>query len=166
MSMMRGSGGLAAYRDRETMIFAAAGLVAIIFVGVYWMLLWVRMVKWTGWRIGATLGLTFGAGLFGVVAGAIAMVALEARDHSFGIFVGTMAAPLVWLAGTVLLWRETSRERRDRLASSRDAVVCPTCGYNLTGLTSTRCPECGAMLTLDALLRGQPSRAPAELEQG
>lgn len=23
-------------------------------------------------------------------------------------------------------------------------LVCPTCGYNLTALTSTVCPECGA----------------------
>ena len=59
---------------------------------------------------------------------------------------------------------ETARERAERLnASGRDGVVCPTCGYNLTGLTEPRCPECGSQFTLDQLLASQPSRATAEL---
>ncbi len=37
----------------------------------------------------------------------------------------------------------------------RPAHVCPTCDYNLTGLTSRRCPECGAEFTLlEARMRG------------
>ncbi|MDB5303490.1 MAG: hypothetical protein JWM97_1039, partial [Phycisphaerales bacterium] len=42
-------------------------------------------------------------------------------------------------------------------------VVCPTCGYNLTGLTATRCPECGSQFTLDELMAAQPGREGEEL---
>jgi hypothetical protein len=48
----------------------------------------------------------------------------------------------------------------------RDAVVCPNCGYNLTGLSGTRCPECGKQYTINELLAEQPARAAADVEAG
>jgi len=60
---------------------------------------------------------------------------------------------LLWLAATIFLWRETPLERVERIkGSSKSAVTCPTCGYNLTGLSEARCPECGTRFTLDELL--------------
>lgn len=41
--------------------------------------------------------------------------------------------------------------QRDELLRSFLAigeVACPVCSYELKGVTSTRCPECGAMLEL------------------
>jgi hypothetical protein len=35
----------------------------------------------------------------------------------------------------------------------------------MTGLKSTRCPECGSEFTLDELLAAQPGRAAVELER-
>ena len=44
-------------------------------------------------------------------------------------------------------------------------ILCPVCGYNLTGLREARCPECGGTFTLDQLAASQPQRNehPAEL---
>ena len=157
--------GFGSYRDMDNLIFTAAGLVTAVFIGIYWMLLWARSVRWRAWRIGAIIGLTFGAIVVGAAVGALVVVAVSGPDASFGIFVGTVVAPLLWLTGSIFIWRETAAERVQRVAGSRDAVVCPTCGYNLTGLTSTRCPECGATLTLDVLMRSQPARPGADLER-
>jgi hypothetical protein len=40
--------------------------------------------------------------------------------------------------------------------SDADALRCPKCDYNLTGLTEQRCPECGEPFDLDALRRIGP----------
>ena len=69
-----------------------------------------------------------------------------------GIVIGGMAWAATWLASTALIWRETAAERRQRLARlGVEAIACPTCGYNLTGLREARCPECGSQFTLDQL---------------
>lgn len=81
-----------------------------------------------------------------------------------GVLVfSTVLIPLVWLISTVFIWRETPAERGDRIhRSTTAAIICPTCGYNLTGLNESRCPECGSGFTLDELLAAQPSRVVAE----
>ena len=57
------------------------------------------------------------------------------------LFVGAWL-PLLVLAGAVwLLARPMIRARRRRPGS------CVTCGYDLTGNTSGRCPECGTAAT-------------------
>jgi hypothetical protein len=72
---------------------------------------------------------------------------------------------LLWVVATIFIWRETPAERAARVdRSGAGGVVCPTCGYNLTGLKGTRCPECGSEFTLDQLLADQPAKAQAELE--
>ena len=50
---------------------------------------------------------------------------------------------LLWRNGYVRGWR-----------AARDVPpTCPDCGYNLSGLTQCRCPECGAMYEIDKLWR-------------
>jgi hypothetical protein len=140
----------------------AAGVVCWAFIGVYWWLLWRRSVRWTAERAWLTIAAMFGAVLAGTVFGWLVWIAVHQRD--FTAFVGTTSPILLWLVATCILWRESPTERADRLsASGRNAVVCPTCGYNLTGLTEPRCPECGSRFTLDQLLASQPHRVAAEL---
>jgi hypothetical protein len=71
------------------------------------------------------------------------------------------ASWLLWLVATVRFWRETQEERSARLrAVGRDGggpgIPCPTCGYDMTGLNGTRCPECGSEFTVGELLAAHP----------
>ena len=111
------------------------------------------------------IGLTALAVLFAAATGYLVAVILnESQRGGFGDFVGSATAPLLWIVATIFVWRETAAERAARIDSTgRDAVVCPTCGYNLTGLKEPRCPECGTQFTLDQLLASQPSRTQADL---
>ena len=52
-----------------------------------------------------------------------------------------LAAFLVWRNGYVSGWR----------AARKNTPCCPRCGYNLSGLTHCRCPECGTEYQLEQL---------------
>ena len=136
-----------------------AGVVTWAFVAAYWVLLWHKSVRWET-RVGTTAGAAIGSGVIGAIIGGIC----NTIETGFGSFVGSTSPIILWLVATCFLWRESPAERAERLsATGRDGVVCPTCGYNLTGLNEPRCPECGSEFTLDQLLASQPSRATAEL---
>ncbi len=139
--------------------FWGAGALAWGFVGGYWLLLWYRSVRWDGGRVGLTLASTVAA----LVISVLAAPALNAVERGFGHFAGSALFPLLWVVGTIFVWRESAAERRARLGS-HDALVCPQCGYNLTGLSEARCPECGTRYTLSDLYARQPSREATEIE--
>ena len=118
-----------------------------------------KSVRWPG-RVGPTVGAAIGCAVIGAIAGTIC----NSVERGFGAFVGSTSPILLWLVATCFIWRESAAERTERLSNAgRNAVVCPTCGYNLTGLKEPRCPECGSQFTLDQLLASQPSRGAAEL---
>ncbi|MDB5322715.1 MAG: hypothetical protein JWN40_4346 [Phycisphaerales bacterium] len=151
----------ATYRDIARMRFGFSGLIAWAFLAIWWFLLWRKSVRWNGTRI----GLTAGAVVLAAIAGIIVAAILNQSERGFGDFIGSATAPLLWIVATIFVWRETAAERAARVNNSgQDAIVCPTCGYNLTGLTEPRCPECGTQFTLDQLLASQPSRTRADLE--
>jgi hypothetical protein len=162
-SLRRGSGY---YRQRESDQFIISGALTWIGVGIYWCLLWRSGVQWTSRRITGTIVAGFGAFAFGLLAAVfIAMTFSIGDGQSFEAFVGGMHAIIVWLIATVFIWRETAAERARRVtASSASAITCPTCGYNLTGLTEARCPECGSKFTLDELLASQQTKSEVEIE--
>ncbi len=147
-------------RREETALFLA-GLVTAAFVGAYWLLLWRRSVRWTRPRMLGSVGVAFGAVAIGVLASwGINLVENDLVEFIFGPVI-----TFAWLLGTVFVWRETKHERASRLeASSGTSVVCPACGYNLTGLRRTTCPECGASYTVDELFASQPGREDVEIE--
>jgi hypothetical protein len=147
------------YSTAALIYFTVAGGVTWLAVGAYWVLLWRKSVRWTSQRITGTWGAVAGATVVGVLAGS----AVSGIDSGFGGFVGGVTAILLWLFATVLIWRESPAERVERLGDGGGVatLVCPTCGYNLTGLRELRCPECGAQYTLDQLVAAQPGRAAA-----
>ena len=144
--------------------FLISGAAMWAFMGLYWFLLWRKSVHWSAPRISLTLA---ALPLACAAGGIIFAITQSSFDDGFAYFMASITSPLLWLVATVPLWRESAPERADRAAtqSGRQAVVCPTCGYNLTGLNQARCPECGATFTLDQLAASQPQRAehPAEL---
>lgn len=151
-------------RDRETVMFLAGGVLTWVAVALYWFLLWRSAVVWNSRRVVGTFvsaAIALGVGL---VAG-VAAAAAASDEESFGAFVGSVLTILLWLIATVFVWRETAAERASRVTgSSRLAITCPTCGYNLTGLTESRCPECGSKFTLDELLVLQQPKVEVEIE--
>lgn len=151
------------YPDREQIAFILSGILTWAFIGWYWTMLWRKSIEWTPDRTRRTILCYAGAMAAGVVLGGIMGGITD--EASFGFFIATAAAPLLWQVGTVLVWRETDAERATRVSKQGlDQLLCPTCGYNLTGLKGTRCPECGSEFTLDALIAAQPARRQAEVE--
>lgn len=151
------------YPSRDVKAFLGSGVVAWVFVAGYWVALWGRGVRWDVRRVNATWGSVV------VCAGVAAVIAVLLHQAtnlaSFAAFIGSSLAPMLWLVATVFVWRESKEERAARVRdTSEDALVCPVCGYNLTGLSEARCPECGAKFTLSELIARQPARETAAAE--
>jgi hypothetical protein len=152
-------GGNVYYRDREAVGFLFCGVITWIGVAIYWWLLWRASVNWNSQRTGRTVAAVVVCAVCGAAIGGLLFLASPGRDYSFCMFVTTVLAILLWLVATVFIWRETAAERSARLAGAGNAITCPTCGYNLTGLHESRCPECGTKFTLDELLVAQRAGA-------
>jgi hypothetical protein len=150
-------------RDQQAIVLAT--LIACAYMIGYWLILWRRSVVWTaerGMRTffagGIAVGVALGVGL--------AINAVVRYADGLPTVLGSLCGTVFWIIATIVVWRETAAERADRLSrASADALVCPSCGYNLTGLREARCPECGASFTISELLAAQPSRAVGEVEQ-
>ena len=153
-----------AYRREQTGLLFS-GFLGCAFVAVYWLLLWRKTVLWTPQRRTFTVLAAVGAAIAGFAVGFLMAAAVREDDVELPLFMSTVVAPPLWVFATIFIWRETAAERAARLDQSADGIVCPTCGYNLTGLTATRCPECGTQFTLDQLLASQPKREQVEIER-
>ncbi len=126
-----------------------------IFIAVYWLVLWYRSVRWTNRRVVWTT-----LSVFGFVAATVLFVFVLNGVLGLRRVLTGMIAPAfgvsTWLVATVLIWRETPAERADRVRQAAgNALFCPRCGYNMTGLHEARCPECGSRFTLDQLVAAQ-----------
>ncbi len=140
--------------DTEQSLLASIGATAVC-IAVYWLLLWRSGVRWTPARGVRTVLAT----AFAVVVGiGTALVFTQLRTDGWEIHLVTLVVGTLltcgWLAVTVLLWRETAAERAALFGEA--GIACPACGYNLTGLSEARCPECGSRFTLEELLADQP----------
>ncbi len=149
-------------RRREESCFVAAGLTTAVFVACYWVLLWRRSVRWTGLRV----TLSAAAIVAALVAGGLVAVPMSGVDRNLGNFLFGPAVTFAWLLLTIFIWRETPRERAGRIdLRGLGSLVCPVCGYNMTGLSQSACPECGARYTIDGLVASQSGRQLNELER-
>ena len=140
--------------DEQAFMFA--DLFVAAFVVIFWLGLWRRSVRWTRWRITWTVLAGFSSIGLSMAVGLILSLQMSWNALEFFIILAGIIAIPIWLLITLLLWRETSAERAERLRQSTGKTLfCPSCGYNMTGLYEARCPECGSQYTLDQLLAGQ-----------
>lgn len=136
---------------------AICGGATWLFMVVYWWLLWRKSVLWTRFRTYRTaessaICAAAGAALGYIMAGILGATAASG--------VGAAFAAFVWMGWTTVIWRHT-REEAGKMAT----VCCFECGYNMAGLKSTICPECGAALTLEELLSRQRSEETRALKE-
>src|SRR5687767_15932345 len=90
----------------EEVGFVLAGVVMWMFMALYWTALWRKGVWWTAERTRRTLLCIAAAIVVGVIVGLMTAPV----DEGFGCFVGSVTAPLLWLVGSVIVWRETPSE--------------------------------------------------------
>jgi hypothetical protein len=136
-------------RGRDEPIMLSC-LVTCAFVFAAWPAIWWGQVSWKGWRVAMTAALAAGDIVVAAIPGAVFGAAT--RSMAVGFVTAGIVWSLVWLVGTVLIWRETQAEHAARLRRlGVEGVACPKCGYNMTGLRQAECPECGAQYTLDEL---------------
>jgi len=139
-------------------VIVLSGVIAWLTIATYWIFVWRSQVVWTTPRVTLTFLLAIVSAATSTVIAKL--VRLVVQDDSTSNFIGTTLCPILWLIGTVLVWRESAEERAARITNAGgDALTCPVCGYNLTGLSEPRCPECGTKFTLSDLFARQPSRA-------
>ena len=129
-------------REPELVAFAPMVLVAIL----VWVLIWRGTVLWSRPVIRQTIAMA----LVFLVMPVTAQLALwnTVGEFAKGVLVClTLVGWGGWMVVTLNRWPISTATH----APSGPTPRCPSCGYLLTGLTSTRCPECGDEPTLDVL---------------
>jgi len=117
---------------------------AVITVAV-WLHIWRAAVAWNRLLVNRTL---LAAGL---LLGLPIAATIFFEDFGSPVETALGFMPVIgwglWMAGTVWYWPF----RASGSDADRYGPRCPQCGYLLTGLRATRCPECGNEPTLDDL---------------
>lgn len=164
VAMFAADAGIAGRPDTEGVL--VAWITTHLFVVIYWIGIWRSSVRWTQRRVVSTLG-TVGLGAMGAALAIGALRNFAKIPMEPCVLFGNAVFPLVFVFTSVHIWRESPAERFERTARRGvDTVACPICGYNMTGLREARCPECGAVFTLDELLTAQASERHEELPEG
>lgn len=129
---------------------ALSGLITSVMIGGCWALIWRGVVRWTRRRCVFTVCAVITSWL--CIAGVMYVWTSE-RDHGDEEMFLPLVGVAVCLASLLFVWRETTPERRARLAAP--GVACPVCGYDLSRLKQTTCPECGTAYTIEQLAKGR-----------
>jgi len=130
---------------RQAWPWVVAHVLTALLLVAAWVLIWLGQIRWTParvWSVPIIVGLA-------CVPALIAAFTLgKLIGYSDAHVLQTLMAGMIWapcfVAGTAIAWRETAIDRAARLREMGAALLtCARCGYNLTGITSGQCPECG-----------------------
>lgn len=134
--------------DRKALFAAIVATSILVVCG--WILIWRPIVRWTPRRIALTVASLLWSTILAMAI--VFVLRIKTNDDVFMLFWGLLWLP-IWIASTALIWRDSQFERAVRQeAITSGHVACPRCGYDLAGLHTARCPECGTQYTLDELL--------------
>lgn len=117
-----------------------SSLVAWVLVQISWYGVWSRQLTWDRYRYAFLMVTIAAVPIASYIIYSFWGVPAELRLALANIVL------LLGLVPTIRVYLETEAERK-----SYPRVICPKCRYNLAGLTTARCPECGTEYTLDAV---------------
>ncbi len=122
----------------DMMAIWVTNLVCGGFLMASWVLVWRSQVLWTPVRIFLTAVSWIVAGVPAALL-ALAIMIVESGMSEFALILAATVWAPCWMGIVAMIWRETKAERRQR--QDMAAVVCPACGYRLTGLSQPS-PSC------------------------
>lgn len=110
------------------------------------LIIWSPVVRWTPSRRIRTLAISV---LFVLALATLGVLLFIWQSSPLSYTAPGLALLLACIAVVVLnlLWYTPPQARGDA-----DGVICPTCGYDLRGQNSCRCPECGTEYKLGELM--------------
>jgi hypothetical protein len=128
-------------RKRLAWVLFVVGFAAIAFM------IWnQRLYAWTGWTGGGQITREFGLLRYLTITqqvsgpfGSRASQTIVASDWRWQPMNVAINGAITLVVGVLLAWRCGRMIRKERLIGT-----CDECGYDLTGLHSAECPECGA----------------------
>lgn len=126
---------------------------------IFWPLIWIRAVRWTLRRIFWTMAWCAASLLIACIVFFVWIIVASVipwLDEDYATAVCVPLAIILWPLGTVYIWQDRLADRAARSREAqRDGVKCPGCGYALSDIRSTTCPECGRTFTLRELVVGR-----------
>ncbi|MEK6798228.1 MAG: hypothetical protein AABZ12_04625 [Planctomycetota bacterium] len=133
--------------DRAAITFTAYSTTASIFVAA-WLLIWRKSVAWSPQVVRRTIMLTALLLVLPIAAPWVLVSISGSLDEVLSVLpvIGWGA----WMVCTIFSWPM----RLDHAPGQTPDPHCLGCGYSLSGLSATRCPECGTEPTLDELWAG------------
>lgn len=127
-----------------------AGFPAGFFAISAWIIIWHRPKIWNMHRIRRLVFAVLGSCACGIVVLSLLLLLVDSIEEEFAFTASTAFAILCSITSLILIIKETPAERKERLRNiGFIKIVCPACKYDMRGLHTTDCPECGHKCSLE-----------------